>query len=536
MSKQKPIERRSPLTDTQKQILLMTAIRKLGVFKVAKERLKPEHFSREEDRGYGIIWASVLEFYETHEELPDDDYLCAEVESRIEDTDLTEDEINDLDGVIFRAFEKEPEDLKDKVARRYLKQFLEEHVQQETSEMLSGDEVAVALPTLLEDIARKASSLRALESGPLPQPFPDELEEIEALEKFSTGIDLFDHYMNGGHATREVIGFCGPYGSCKTTLAVMLAVLRAWQIQAEWKLGGRVGDPKTVYLTAWEATSAELRLRAMSFAAQIPRKTLEEGNLLDNLSRTGKLKPYEKRRFKSKIQHGIEVKGEWERAQQQKNILNRNLRFLDFSGADKDQRVNASDTVNGVVAAIESDQEQREMPGVGLVLADYAGAAAKRHIEVKGLDPSSQLRHIIGNFPMHCKNLIAVPYNCPVWVFHQLGTEANARAPGQAPKITDTAEARNFFENVDFGFMVGRPNNESLCILTAQKLRRAKRRDDSVLKIDGEMSSVYNASKKYLASSTDGIVERATYGKVADVTTRTGSVSDEGDVFKDAGV
>lgn len=536
MKREKKLERRPPLTTAQKQLMLMTLLRDKQLFTLALKQLKPKHFAREEDRGYAIIWAAATEFFENHNDLPDDDYLCAEVESRIEGTDLTQDEVEELDDFIARTYDKDPKTLKADAARRYLKQLLEEYVQREAQELLLGDEVAESLPALLERVAVEAAEVQSIESGPLPLPFPDKLEEVKAITKISTGIPMFDSYMNGGHANKEVIGFCGPYSSCKTLLAVMLAVERAKQLRNDWINAGKVGHPKMVYLCAWEASDIELMHRAMSYAARIPRSTVELGHYRENFSTSEHLKPYEQRMFKKRIKAGDVVPGEWERAELWKERLNTNLRFIDFSGARPALRANATKLVPGMVATIESDQAYYNNPGVGLIIADYAGAAVKRAIEANGWDHDRTLRHHVGEFPIHCKSKLATAYDCPVWVFHQLGTEANARAPGSAPKMTDTAEAKNFFENVDFGFMVGVPTQEAnIATLTARKLRRAGRKPDMVIKIDGSMSRVYSVDEQYVISG-GGIVEKSTFNKVVEDVpkkTRKGSVQEAGDLFKD---
>jgi hypothetical protein len=215
--------------------------------------------------------------------------------------------------------------------------------------------------------------------------------------------------------------------------------------------------------------------------------------------------------FKNKIDHGI-IEGEYDRMQNAMKELNANLRIVDFSGAKPEYSAQSGMMVAGIVAVITKDQRLDGNPGVAGAVIDYAGAAAERAISGGGAT-RDELRHLVGKMPQNLKNMLASPLNCQVWCLHQLTAKANSLAAGVAPKTTDTAEANNFFENVNFGFMVGTPRKDGTVVFTNGKQRRAARMDNIVIKIEGEYGRVVDASKQY--TTTNGVItDRADASRV----------------------
>lgn len=151
-----------------------------------------------------------------------------------------------------------------------------------------------------------------------------------------------------------------------------------------------------------------------------------------------------------------------------------------------------------------------------MILIDYVGAAADRYCQARNLDPAKQLRHLIGKMPLRVKNQLAAPLGCPVWLFHQLSTEANALKPGAAPKITQASEAHNFAENLSFCFMLGTKTNDQLAVMTNVKQRRAAKQDDCVVHIDGLFSRIVSTGSMYRLDNSK-IVRADEYNRVADV-------------------
>lgn len=506
----KVVTKELSLGERQRQYALTVLIRKKEAFASVYKQISPEMFARDGAKGYGIVWAAVRSHFDKFGELPEEEVLLADVEQRLSlAEDIDEDSIEALDEFLESAFSRPVEQLTTSVAMSLVSKMLIEHAQYSLLADIQGGGVVSDLGGLLADHAKLVDAASSVTAGRAPLPFPDKPEEVKALVLEPTGVSFLDMYMNGGMARREVNGFCGPFGSCKTTLGVKLAVERARHSLRVWRDGGCQGLPERVYFISWEEDKDMLGPRFLAYAGHISIRSLQGKDFQKNLSRGPEahaLKVYERDFYRDQIAAGV-VQGEYERMTHAMAELNQCLRIIDFSGADPTYRQAAGQMVDGVVSVITRDQQLDGNPGVGLVVIDYAGAAAERAI-MSGNSTRDELRHLIGKMPLNLKNMVAAPFDCQVWCLHQLGTEANSRNAGIAPKSTDAAEARNFFENVNFGFMVGKPNKDNLTVLTNGKQRRAARKEDIVVHIQGEFSDVVDVSKRFMISDST-IVSRA---------------------------
>ncbi len=332
-------------------------------------------------------------------------------------------------------------------------------------------------------------------------PFPAGWDKAPSLKVFSTGISVFDRFLGGGHKGGETCLFMGPYGSCKTTVAVMGLVEGARQAAALTAEPDWDGREALSVIISYETPVEELRERCLSYAALIPRHRAERvisgGEGLDFLSTSDHLLAYEKRLFKAKLQAGEPVRGERERAEEAVELLNRHAAFLDMSGADPQQRGAGNGYVPEVVRALENELRRRKNACLRVVWVDYLGAMAKRHIEASERD-YSDLRHLVSGGVLHLNAQVAMPFRCPVWVTHQLSGAVNARGPTAKMHHTDAAEAKNVAENASFAIVTGNVNDSQLCVFDCTKHRRQPPRSQAVVRVDGRFNRVMDVSGKYV--------------------------------------
>lgn len=501
-------ERRASISERQKHFMLAACIRNKSIFETVGRRLSYGNFIQTGDISLALVWSCILEWVQTFDALPNRSELITQLESRLEQEPnlLTDSEIESLNDFLSLAYAIPDEDLRAEVAAEYAKQFLEDLLQRNISQKLQGD-VLMELPKILERAADEAADISSMKTGAVELPFPTDWRNIKPLNKTSTGISFLDYFMNGGDAPGEVYGFCGPYSSCKTTLGIQIAVAKARQKQIDHFSQNKTGIPPIAYVFVWEDGKDQIMHRTLSHAAYVDRSLIED-NAWDLLSTSYNLKPEELSRYANELARGVKVPGECERIDAAVRELNINYRIIDFSGSVKEYRNAATELADGVASVIHSDQAHNGNPGVAVVIVDYAKAAADAHISRKGLDPATSMRHIIGNFPLRLKNKVAVPFNCPVWVMHQLGTKAQSMSPGFEPGMTDMAEARNFFENCAFGFTVGTKTKGNLCVLSNPKQRRAEVKRSKVLYIDGKYSRVVDTNGVYtIDKKSNRIVE-----------------------------
>lgn len=526
---QKPRKLKRFLVPRQIKLMLSVLMRDTTAFRMVKDQLDPARFP-EDMKHLAGAWNLVKEHYEQHGSLPTDEQMRADTEHWMQAAEIDDRDLEDLSEMINDAFSMKRKDL-DKnrgIVLKYVQRFLGESVQRDLQKSVSSP-TAVELPALLESVHQRVRAIQSISTGEVAKPFPDDLTTMAKIEKTTTGCDFLDRYMGGGQADREVYGFCAPYGVCKTTLCVQLAVNRARYEQSKWKKNGRKDPLPIVYAFFYEEEIEAVRPRALSYAGNVERVIIEDGRWSEMSTREKKnYKAYERKEFRSHFESGIDVRGERERLEVAKRQLNRNLRLLDFSGGVPEYQELSGQYIEGIVSLIERDQAMKGKPGVSAVFIDYAGAVADRHCAARNLDMSKNLRFLIGKMPMRAKNQIAVPMQCPVWIFHQLGTEANSKVAGVVPKVTDTSEARNFFENVNFGFMVGTKTLEELVVMTNGKQRRQKKMEDSVLRIDGLFSRVVSTSNLYRLDNSK-IVRKDEYNAYAKV----GDEDDDDDVATD---
>src|SRR5206468_1502057 len=153
----------------------------------------------------------------------------------------------------------------------------------------------------LQTLAGQAEALASLGARPAAVPFPDGWDHAAPLKLSPTGIPVLDHFLGDGHRPGEVNLFMGPYGSCKTLIAVMGLVEGARHAAA--LAADPDGDGRTPLsvLVSYETPLAELRERCLSYAAGIPRRPLADalngGGGLGALSTAADLRDYERARF-----------------------------------------------------------------------------------------------------------------------------------------------------------------------------------------------------------------------------------------------
>lgn len=494
------ISRRSKLNRKQMFFMFAVLLRDKESFRVAKAKLDATKFATGENKPFAIVWDAAVTYHTKYDRLANYHQLLLEVESMVNDDDtIDDDDIDQMNSLLIKAWKLPRKDFSRPQAAEYLRYFLEELLQEQTALDLSSDPLA-DLSTLLSARATEISDLKSMSGGPLVEPFPTGYENKLKLVVQPTGVPFIDLFLNGGTAAREVYGFVGPVGSCKTTLTVQLAVLRALELQAVWEAAGKpAGKLPIVYVVAWEEPLSSLRMRALGYGANVSRKSMESGDY--STSKT--LKPYEKALFKSQLSQGLEVLGERERVNQMAMRLNLNLRFVDFTGGTPELKAPAGNFVDGIATVVDQDQHLRNNPGVGAIYLDYAKAAALKYCMANGLDESRKLRHLIGGMPLAAKSSLAERYGTSVWIMHQLSSEAGGRAPGVEPKSTDTMEAKNFFENVDFGLMVGTVSRENLCMIVGAKTRRAERRKPEIVHVDGNMFRVNATGEKFVVHNNN---------------------------------
>jgi len=377
---------------------------------------------------------------------------------------------------------------------------------------------------LIQNMKDRISAVAQVTTSPVESAFPADWHPV-LPDKVPTNVPFLDTFLNGGHVAGETYGLLGGYGSGKSTLAVQLLGAVGWIEQDK-----RIADPNYVegecYLFHWEDTSDNYRIRLLSNLAQIERDHIEqwvkELHHLNNpptrgdLSyRGGHLHAYEMDRYREDVhREGVaNVNGEYERiVELLPRLRERNIHFIDMSGTGADPK-RGSGYIKEMSQFIADDLRARNKADgkqhhVAVVIIDYAGICAKRHLRMNNLH-ETELRHLVGEFGDNCMRLIAKPFMTPVWVMHQLAADAQKRTAASQQHYSDAAESKSFAENMWFCFALGTLDPiHQVTQFTVSKARRTKLGPAPRVKINGSLSTMIDVTDKY----TMGI-----HGRVAPV-------------------
>ena len=110
---------------------------------------------------------------------------------------------------------------------------------------------------------------------------------------------------------------------------------------------------------------------------------------------------------------------------------------------------------------------------VGVVIVDYVKLMADRYAMLKG-DKTDSLRTFIRRSPEMLSRQIGLKWNCVVFALHQLSGEANTKAPHAPLNHAMASECKDFGENCQRAFCLGRRDQETGC----QRLDASKLRED----------------------------------------------------------
>lgn len=502
------IMRRPPLDERQKQLMLAIIIRNQEAFENARETLKVEALAENTAPELTVVWQTVLEFYKTHGELPDIDVLLAELQARISNEPdlLTTEEIKRMDQYVGAAFHMKRRSLKAKVGMNYLKRFMEDRI---VSDLRTIFTLSAGTPEDIGQIMEKKTAqinqLSALQDSPIDMPFPDGWNAVPPILKSPTGIGWLDSLTNGGDAPGEVLGYAGPFGSCKTLFATQLSTQAARLFATEYRRNAG-GDTRPVLKLSYHVTYEEplrtLRVRALSHIGMIERNVLETGIVAD-LSTSRNPKPYEREMAKFNHRPLQGELGRWEFAQR---TLNFNWRPVDFTGTMEGREHLGNGGIPEIAQAISNDLKRqsrmRRIPcAAGKINIDYVGVACKRYLDARGIvEHGTELRHQLTSFPEKAKRLLAERFECSVHAFAQLSGIAASLPPGVVCKKTDTAESKLFLENCDFGITFGNYDKEGRCVVALQKARRSESCKQIVVIVNGLMCRIEDAREEYVYS------------------------------------
>jgi len=510
---------RSRLTVREYRQVLKALCNSPELFDVFREQLEVSHFGTLET--YQLVYRVLLNFYAEHQELPTLELMWVEVESLLESMPehFSNEELEDLEDFLNQDYgDHSIDEAMYKWASLKIKQLLEEAVLLDMASKATSEILPVSLPDMLEGWEQKLTTLESLgHADTASHTYRPEWDRVAGLNLRSTGLSFLDDFLAGGHRPGEVYGVLAPYGTCKTTLAAMLCCNEARHAQAARLENGdnniRVG---LSVLVSYEAPlSPELQQRFLMYMGQIQRGSLAAMDATGIESLAGDATnplPYEHKRFYQQISDGM-FRPERDRVAEVVSVMNEHSLILDMTGSDPVFRRSGGGGLKEIASRLKAELANRSRSSsheyyIENIVIDYIGAMVKRELASVGAD-SSDLRHRITEAPLMAAAVLAKPFNCPVWLVHQLSGQANASfRPGAKLHHTDSAESKSFAENLDFAFVIGNLNEKNQGQISCTKHRRAAGKPGKVIEVDGDFNTVVARDDLYVDPSRMTIVDR----------------------------
>lgn len=326
-----------------------------------------------------------------------------------------------------------------------------------------------------------------------------------------SGIPWVNNLLVGGYGIGEVYGLLGPYASGKTSLAVQLVVEAAkseYKLLQRYRSAGIDYVPRKHYIVFYESDSRDIKRRIWSQIAEVDYRSLMSDSSA-NLSTSKSPKDYEKTLWSKEIEEGTFL-GEKERLEFFTSLYSDYIGIIDM-GEDKRHIGYVDDIANCLI-------RHRDMYGygIGLVVIDYLGAMVNRiyyNRVYQGMRISDhEPRRLQAIAPSRCREVIAYPLNCCVWINHQLSAASQNKSIGRLSH-TDSAESKNFAENLSACHIFGNLDSKSFCVVLKQtKSRISSLSSPIVLRLDRLFRRFELAEDLVFDEKTDSITYRTILG------------------------
>lgn len=504
------------------QLFVAILVRNEKVFKQFKGRLTVSQF---EEEHYRLVYRVLVDFHQANSRLPSRPELQAELSSMLELDDelLSAQGLSDLEEFVGYTFN--PETFSDceptsqtlekyarNAGRRFLLQSMQEQIQTKIADISIDD-----LPVFLQQAKNSMEIIKqATATTDKNETFDFNWDKRKPKMIYTTGLSFFDKFMDGGAARDEVYGLMAPYGTCKTTLAVMLwckAAEQCYHETLEDNWDKRIG---LSVLVSYEAPkNPELLHRALMYTATVNRNSLTKMGMdgLDALSAdSDNPLSYEQLKFKQQIKDGLFIP-ELNRVQQKISWLNKHTLCLDFSGSDTKYPNAGNGGIDEIVDRINNELSIRgKKHYIKNVIIDYLGLMVDRDSTKTGKNGKNQAEDhkTYQQAGGEISQKISKQFECHTWVLHQLSGSANAYlSPTKILHHTDAKGSKSFAENLDFCFVIGNLNNDSMGQLACTKQRRFRKLPATVIRVDGEYNSV-SSLENYFIDNKGQILDKST--------------------------
>lgn len=427
---------------------------------------------------------------------------------------LCESEVRDDTGLLDFAFNHvAAETLPTSDGIALLRQFLEERSVISPLQQLAMSQQCGTVPTnysqILSSLSEQRDRIQQLGASAAAEAIPENWFPTP-IRGIPSMVAPFDHFLPMGQPFRGVLGLLAPINGGKTTTVSALAVNTAKQFQHAHDADG---EPlRMVVLATYEEPLDRLRNRVIAAAAQVSKTTLDTARTWDDVAGPGERRQYEGRiDAQPEYRDGENLLSERERIDLARHWVNRNVRLLDMSGIARDggSRPLGSGYIPELITELRKLERQQNMT-IGWLGIDYMGKMIDRHLRGAASDFDG-LRHWIRGTPDEFRCKIAEPFDCTVWLMHQLSGESNRRGAAARVSHADAAEGKMFAENLHYCFALGtRDPGTGMSLLHCTKDRDGgKSGQQLIVEVDGELQCIRNRADEFAIDAITNRIEAA---------------------------
>jgi len=514
-----------------KELTLAYLIRNEKLLSMCSTYITAQHIDDWFGRGAGILYKVALDYYKRYSSLIDVVTLQTVLSDKYYDyfsKELTREEVGYVTDLLIKIFSVPDKlinnDKNIQFALDNIKNILNSYCKNKLMQAIISDPRNCDLFELIEQTSKTKQNFEPIFNNGIGDFFPSGWDQYKPIDFIPTYFRPLDTFYGGGMVGGEVYIFMGPFGSCKTTLAVQVSANLVEYSVNSYLTGTYDFKPVVIFIST-EMPAAEARLRFLSYMARIPRTRLQSCPISDlsraNVPAATPETEYEKLFFKNKLHFHCE----YDRIQNAVDMLNKHFKFVDCSGNDPRYSAVGYNGVRDIAAIIET--ELRVSPdkiAPIFICIDHASGLATRMLEGSSKYKPTDLRHMLRDTVRQAGQLLAKHYNCPVMIMHQLSGQANTKTPASRLDHTDAAECKSFAEFADFAVVTSRPTEDErqLARLVCSKHRRTPPRGHAIVKIMGEFCHLVDVSDEYTVDYAErNIVHKDELYSIADTTYRS---------------
>ena len=523
-------------TEKEKIRALRVFICNINVQKFVREVFRPDLIGQE-NPAYAEVIQLICWFVDKYDRLPLHEEICGIIERRRERYGdyVASDVFDEIYELV--AFVKTPNQRSERYAADRLLQDMAISIIKRWSmhlatvnltsslfsELQGGSKNIDRVNTLVKSFETAKTRLEGLDSPLIDELFFDGLGVPPDVTYVPTGVSVIDKHVGGGLLGGEMLLFMGPFGSCKTTFAVMAACNMAKACQRIFTAqqgpflthpdGTAVQKCPVVFYVSTEATRNEFQQRCLTFLAEVPRERILEsrGNLNFFSDSDVPTQPYEHEIEAQKRdalrQHNLnpDIFGcsmryvsERQRINTAIELLRKHLLFVEFMDSNSKFKQYGKNGVADIQTIMDNHMRMNaELYPYAFVL-DHVSALANRICEKK--DSFDNMHLVINTVGRSLSEKIAKTYNIPALVMHQLSGKANKMARNIATQIdhTDGSQSASIGEFADVAVTTTRPSGQEQIVKFAfTKVRRgAPVMQNPLVKVDGKFSRLIDYSDK----------------------------------------